>query len=74
MTDDNDSIVLKNAVFIERKSFAKGGINTIIQTYIDDEYLIHSAFLCMISVASFYPVIYFLNKQEKTKMGKRMFD
>jgi len=49
-------------------------METIVQTYIDDEYLIHSAGLCLLSMFSFYPVIYFLNKQNKTKMGKRMFD
>ena len=66
--------LLTNALFIEKKSYVKGGINTIIQTYIEDEYFIHSAILCSISVLSFYPVIYFLNKQKNTKMGKRMFD
>jgi len=46
----------------------------MIQTYMDDEYLIHSAFLCAVSICSFYPVIYFLNKQGSSKMGRRLFD
>ena len=54
--------VLSNQLIIEKKSYANGGYETIVQTYIDDEFLIHSIALCAISVASFYPVIYFLNK------------
>lgn len=46
----------------------------MINTYIDDEFLAHSIILCAVSVASFYPVIYFLNKQANFKMGRRMFD
>lgn len=34
----------------------------------------HSIFLCFLSVLSFYPVIYFLNRQANHAMGKRMFD
>ena len=65
---------LSNQVFISKKSYYNGGLEKIIQTYMDDEYLIHSVFLCAISVFSFYPIIYFLNKQEKSKIGRRLFD
>jgi len=68
--------LLANHVLVnnQNSSHHNGGFESIIQTYIDDEYLIHSIFLCAISIASFYPIIYFLNKQKKSKMGRRFFD
>ena len=65
---------LSNQLIITRKSYGKGGIETVVQTYIDDEFLLHSIGLCITSVTSFYPVVYFLNKQANHKMGRRMFD
>lgn len=68
------SDILSNTLIITKKQFSKGGLETVIQTYIEDEFLVHSCFLCLLSVVSFYPVIYFLNKQASFKMGRRMFD
>ena len=70
----NTSSVLANTITITKKSYVNGGIEKIIQTYIDDEYLIHSVILCGISVFSFYPIIYLMKKQEGTRMSKRYFD
>ena len=54
---------------------SKDSVGALIQGYIDDEYLIHSTFLCLISVTSFYPILYLLNKQaNSSKLGTRMFD
>ena len=36
--------------------------------------MIESFLLCLVSVASFYPIINFLNKQAKAKIGRRYFD
>jgi hypothetical protein len=36
--------------------------------------MIESFFLMFISIASFYPILYFLNKQVDAKLGRRMFD
>lgn len=49
-------------MIIEKKSFQNGGLEKVIETYIDDEYMVHSMILCLISVLSFYPSIYFLNR------------
>ena len=40
----------KNQTYVEN-------VESIIQTYIDDEFLIHSMVLCLISVMSFFPII-----------------
>ena len=61
-------------MYFTSKSYSNNGIETIIQTYIDDEYLIHSIFLCAISVFSFYPTIYLLNQQTNSRTGRRYFD
>jgi hypothetical protein len=53
---------------------SKNRVEALLQGYIDDEYLVHSVFLCMVSVFSFYPILYLLNKNENSKLGKRMFD
>ena len=36
--------------------------------------MIESTLLCIISVASFYPTIFFLQKQASKRIGLRMFD
>ena len=64
---------MANQVIIEKKDYLTGHTE-VITTYVNDEYLVHSALLCLVSVASFYPVVVFLNKQQGFKMGKRMFD
>lgn len=55
-------------------SYQHGGLEKVIETYMDDEYLLHSIVLCALSVLSFWPSIYFLNKQRNLKLGPRMFD
>lgn len=54
--------VLSNQIIIEKKSYQHGGLEKVIETYIDDEYLLQCLFLCALSVFSFFPAIYFLNK------------
>lgn len=53
---------LSNQIIIEKKSYQHGGLEKVIETYMDDEYLLHSILLCILSVFSFFPAIYFLNK------------
>lgn len=36
--------------------------------------MLESAILCMLSVLSFYPTMYFLQAQANRKIGLRMFD
>ena len=74
LLNDPKSTALSNQVIIEKKSFQNGGLEKVIETYIDDEYLLHSMVLCFLSVLSFWPSIYFLNKQRNLKLGPRMFD
>mmetsp|Transcript_14725 Transcript_14725/g.25055 ORF Transcript_14725/g.25055 Transcript_14725/m.25055 type:complete len:120 (-) Transcript_14725:786-1145(-) len=67
--------VLSNQLIITRKQFNKRHIEQVIHTYIEDEYLIDSAVLMLVSVLSFYPIIYLFNKQPAgSKMGRRYFD
>ena len=65
---------LSNQIIIEKKSYQHGGLEKVIETYIDDEYLLQSVLLCALSVFSFIPAIYFLNKQRNLRLGPRMFD
>lgn len=65
---------LSNQVIIEKMQYQHGGLEKVIETYVDDEYLFHSIILCALSVLSFWPSIYFLNKQRNLKLGPRMFD
>lgn len=66
---------LTNQLIIQKKSYAHGtAVEKFLSTYIEDEFLGYSVILCLISIVSFYPVVYFLNRQEHYKMGKRMFD
>mmetsp|Transcript_5032 Transcript_5032/g.7562 ORF Transcript_5032/g.7562 Transcript_5032/m.7562 type:complete len:93 (-) Transcript_5032:215-493(-) len=66
--------VLSNQIIISKKAYNNGGIEKIIETYIEDEYLVESFLLCLVSVASFYPIINLLNKQAQAKVGRRYFD
>ena len=65
---------MAEGVLSNQMQMSKNGVEALLQGYIDDEYLVHSVFLCAISVLSFYPIIYLLNKQGNSKIGKRMFD
>jgi hypothetical protein len=60
-------------MFVQNQNYVEN-VETLIQSYIDDEYLIHSMILCLISVMSFFPIIQFLNKQKNSKLGRRLFD
>lgn len=40
----------------------------------DDEYVMHSFFLAVFSILSYYPVIVLFKRQVKTRMGTRPFD
>lgn len=71
---DNSNKRAANQLIIEKKQFIPGGLETYLRTYIDDEFLLHSFILAVISTASFLPLLVFLNKQAKHKMGRRMFD
>ena len=64
MNPSSTTSELSNQMIISKKSFVKGTAEVFIETYIDDEFLIHSALLCLLSVLSFWPVIYFLKRQE----------
>lgn len=46
----------------------------MVETYLEDEHILQSAILCLISVLSFYPTVYFLNQQNGKRLGRRMFD
>ena len=74
LSRDHSQGSLTNKVIIQKKSYSNGGLERVIETYIEDEYLVHSMFLCAISVLSFWPSIFFLNKQRNLKIGPRMFD
>jgi hypothetical protein len=49
---------------------------TLSETYVDDEFILYSFVLTLISILSFYPIIYLLKKQaaSNSKLGIRKFD
>ena len=52
----------------------KPGSKSVIDKYIDDEYVMHSFILAVFSIMSYYPVIVLFTRQHKTRMGTRPFD
>lgn len=49
---------------------------SLSETYVDDEFILYSFVLTLISMLSFYPIIYLLRKQAtaNSKLGVRSFD
>lgn len=62
---------LSNQVIIE----TTGPNGTVkVSTYLEDQYMLESALLCILSVMSFYPTMYFMQTQANRRVGLRMFD
>ena len=51
--------IKSNQIIIEKHSHGK---TTIIQTYVDDEFILYSFLFQLITVYSFYPIIYLFEK------------
>ena len=67
--------VLANQVILETKSYKHGSAQvSMIQTYVNDEFIFYSFLYQLISAYAFYAIIYFLNKQDKSRLGLRSFD
>ncbi len=68
---DSKNPALTNQVIIQ--TIGPNGM-VEVSTYLEDQYMFESALLCLLSVMSFYPTIYFLQAQSNRRVGLRMFD
>jgi len=48
--------------------------NNLTQSYVDDEFIFYSFVVTCVSIISYYPILFLLKRQVKSKVGNRVFD